>query len=92
MRLTIIPDDGFVSIDGIGFSGIDLSFMEKKIHAVQWYGSRGEIEIRELEFNKIIQNKVIDSIDEFQNVINKWHEEKQKFDNAFVDSNNLIAE
>jgi hypothetical protein len=55
-------------------------------------GLKGEIEIRELEFNKIIQNKVIDSIDEFQNVINKWHEEKQKFDNAFVDSNNLIAE
>ncbi len=80
MRLIIIPDDGFVSVDGIGFSGIDLSFMDQKIHAVQWYGSKGEIEIRELEFRKIIKNEIIDSIDQFQNVIDKWNKEKQKFD------------
>lgn len=44
-RLTIIPADGFVAMNGRGFSGLDLSAVDPQIHAVQWYGERGEMEL-----------------------------------------------
>jgi|GEM_PF-2126231 len=44
-RVTIIPSDGVVIIDGRGFGGLDLSAMDPQIHAVQWYGTRGELEL-----------------------------------------------
>ena len=33
MRVTIIPSDGFVSVDGEGYDGIDLSFWTSAIRA-----------------------------------------------------------
>lgn len=44
-RVIILPADGFVSIDGRGFTGLDLSALDPDIHAVQWYGSDGELEL-----------------------------------------------
>lgn len=47
MRLTIIPSDGFVSVDGESkYQPLDLSGcgIPSDIHAVQWYESRGWIE------------------------------------------------
>lgn len=45
MRVIIIPVDGYVSVDGRGFSGLDLSAIDPQIHAVQWYGTGGEMEL-----------------------------------------------
>lgn len=47
MRLTIIPVDGFVSVDNISkFQPLDLipCSIPQNIHALQWYDSRGWIE------------------------------------------------
>ena len=43
MKFTIIPDDGFVSKDGVGYSGLTFA-IDATIHAVQWYEDLGEIE------------------------------------------------
>jgi len=41
MKFTIIPNDGFVSKDGVGYT--DLTFtIDGTVHAVQWYEDFGE--------------------------------------------------
>lgn len=51
MRVTIIPDDTLVMIDGELVEGVDMSTMPSEIHAVQWYGDHGEIEFRDRRAN-----------------------------------------
>ena len=36
MKLTIIADDKMVSIDGVSYSGLDLSFLDSDVWAVQY--------------------------------------------------------
>lgn len=49
MRLTIIPSDRTVYIDGEYYSDIDMSWVPKingvAVHAVQWYGEHGSVEL-----------------------------------------------
>jgi hypothetical protein len=71
MRITIIPNDGFVSIDGEGYSELDLSFMDSSIHALQWYETEGEIEIQDSK-GRIIANEVINDLTPFQYAIELW--------------------
>jgi hypothetical protein len=77
MRVTIIPADGFVSIDGEGFSGLDLSFMATDIHAVQWYGTDGELE-RKDNRGKIVANEIFTDISPYQAAIDAWNTKKEK--------------
>lgn len=52
MRLTIIPIDGFVNVDGTSkFQPLDLSGcgVPADVHALQWYETRGWIEFRDDE-------------------------------------------
>jgi hypothetical protein len=82
MRVTIIPKDGFVSIDNVGFSEIDLSFIPNEIHAIQWYEKFGEIEYKD-EFGRITRNEELSSLDDltyFDQVYAKWEVAKQKHD------------
>jgi hypothetical protein len=47
MRLTIIPSDGFVNVDGNSkFQPLDLSGcnIPSDVHALQWYETKGWIE------------------------------------------------
>lgn len=76
MRLTIIPFDGFVSVDGLGFSGLDLSSFDPSIHAIQWYGEFGEIEIKNPVTGKMVENREITSIEEYQSAIAAWQAAK----------------
>jgi hypothetical protein len=76
MRLTIIPVDGFVGIDGKGFGGLNLSFMDASVHAVQWYETHGEIERKDPITGRMVANEVITSIDAFQPVIDVWQAAK----------------
>ena len=76
MRLIIVPSDSFVSINGIGYSGLDLSFINPTIHAVQWYGTYGEVEYKDLATGKMTANREIQNIDEFQQVIAVWQAAK----------------
>lgn len=74
MRLTIIKDDQFVSLDGVHIFGVDTSTMPEAVSAVQWYGTEGEIELIDPATGKIIENQKISSIDDFQDVIAKAQE------------------
>ena len=70
MRVTIVRPDGFVSVDGVGFTGLDLSFIDPDIHAIQWYGTEGEIEWR-VDGRKYF-NTDIDGLEEFQPALDAW--------------------
>ncbi len=71
MRVIAIPEDGFVSVDGEGHSGIDLSFMSSDIHALHWFGEDGEIEIEDSR-GRIVENRVIMSLSGYEGVLTGW--------------------
>ena len=50
MKVTIIKPDGFVSKDGVGFSGLSLSSIASDVWAVHWDSStsKGELEKTDL--------------------------------------------
>ena len=73
MKLTIIVYDGFVAVDGVGYSGLDLSFMDSTIHAIQFNGTKGWIEYVMNEDGEKPNNQPIVSIDEFQPAIDAWN-------------------
>jgi hypothetical protein len=75
MRVIIIPKDGFVSVDGEGHGDLDLKFMDASIHAIQWYGSEGEIEREDAE-GKIIENEKITDATVLQPALNVWRAKK----------------
>lgn len=72
MKLTIIKSDGMVVVDGVGYSGLDLSFLSETVHAVQWDGTAGEIEHKDPVTKKMTANELINSIDQFQPAIDVW--------------------
>ena len=75
MRVTIIPIDGFVSVDGEGYSGLDLSFMASDIHALQWYEADGELEVKDAR-GRVIENRSIDSLEPYQPALDAWQAAK----------------
>jgi hypothetical protein len=76
MKITIIPEDGFVAVDGDGYSKLDLSFMDTNIHALQWYGSDGEIE-RKDERGRIVSNEEVTDITPYQTALDSWQAAKE---------------
>ena len=53
MRLSIIADDKMVIIDGVDYSGLDLSFLDSDIWAVQWDTDKGHVEKRDYSVTEI---------------------------------------
>lgn len=91
MRVTIIPVDGFVSVDGVGFDGFDLSFIDVSVHAVQWYETHGEIEVKDPVTGRMVANEVITSINNFQPAIDAWQVVKtaqEAAELAFIEARN----
>jgi len=84
MRLTIIPVDGYVSVDGKGFWGINLSFVDASVHAVQWYETHGEIERKDPITGRMVANEVITSIGSFQPVLDAWQAAKTAEETALI--------
>ena len=84
MRVTIVPIDGSVSVDGVGFGGLDLSFIDASVHAVQWYDTHGEIEVKDPVTGRMVENRVITSIDAFQAAIDIWQSAKTAEEAAVV--------
>lgn len=77
MRLTIIPSDGTVIVDGEAYTGLDLTILDQSIHAVQWYGTQGEIEFKDPSTGNMTGHSTITTIDQFQSVIELWQTAKQ---------------
>jgi hypothetical protein len=77
MRVTIIPSDGTVYVDHVAYGDIDMTWVpdidEKKIHAVQWLDSEGEI-----EFVGPHQNIKIKTLGVFQKGVDLWKIKKQE--------------
>ena len=72
MRLIIIPSDTFCSINGVGYSGIDMSSMPLDVHAVQWFETEGWVEFVEVAGEVRKPNEPITSIEPYQTVISEW--------------------
>lgn len=79
MKVTIIRVDGFVSVDGRGFGGLDLTFMPGDVRAVQWDGDAGEVE------RARGQMTYISSLAPFQPAMAAWAAAKLAADEAEVD-------
>ena len=62
-KVTIVKDDNMVIVDGVGRT-VDCSGQAANLHAVQWDGSKGEI-----EYNDGSANATIDSISAYQSLI-----------------------
>jgi len=77
MRVTIIPADGFVSIDGVGYKDLDLSFINTNVNAVQWYETDGDVETKN-ERGQIVENLPLSSLDEYEPALEKWREAHDK--------------
>jgi len=79
MRVSIIPIDSVVCIDGNCLTGINLSQIPSEIHAVQWRNTEGTVEY-------VTQNKVkppnqdITSFEQFQWVVDAWNTKKAEID------------
>lgn len=74
MRMIIIPADGFVSIDNVGYSGLVFD-IDPTIHAVQWYDVEGWIEYKEQYIDGHWvkpPNETIYNIDQFSSPIDAW--------------------
>jgi hypothetical protein len=79
MRLTIIPSENKISIDGQPLVECDVSWIPEfvgditgvpqKVHAVQWYDDHGEIELVTRDSNIVIAELGI-----FEQAITKYEE------------------
>lgn len=69
MRVTIVPFDSVVIVDGVAKWPLDLSFMAD-IHAVQWYDTWGEVERMDVEGRH--SNERIESIAPYQQALDLW--------------------
>lgn len=72
MRVTIIPSDTWVSIDGVGYTGVDVSSVPADIHAVQFNNGTGWIEYIPLANGTQPANTPLDSVAQFQAVLDSW--------------------
>jgi hypothetical protein len=86
MRLTIIPEDKFISIDGKNLLDIqqDFSWIPKDINAVQWYGDHGFVEYIDLRENlKIEELGIYENAIEIYNLeIKRIEEEELEFEKS----------
>jgi len=78
MRVTILPDDKSVSVDGEVYSDLDLSFLDPTIHAVQWYDTHGEIERKDPVTKRMTSNEDTTSFDAFQPAVTAWQAKKDE--------------
>ena len=68
-RVTIIPVDGFCSVEGVGYTDIDMASVPADVHAIQWYGNHGEVEIKDTLTGKLVRNEFIADLSEYQSVL-----------------------
>ena len=84
MRVTIIPADALVSVNGEGYSELDLSFMDADIHALQWYETEGEIERKDSR-GRITANEDITDLTPYQPALDAWQVAKDAAIQAELD-------
>ena len=77
MKLSILPSDNAVYVDGLCCVDIDMSWIPQidgvEIHAVQWHDDHGEIELVTTDPNIEIKELGV-----FQKAIELWEEKRQE--------------
>lgn len=79
MKLTIIPVDNAVYVDGYSYSGLNLSTsnIPSNVHALQWKNTVGWIEFLDNDDGTKPQNQSITELPEWANAcFVKWNEAK----------------
>jgi hypothetical protein len=83
-RITVVKPDGLIIVDGEGYNGIDLSFLDANIHAIQWYHTYGEVE-RKDERGRHLPNEEIDSFTAYESdVMAAWQAKKDEVISAQI--------
>ena len=93
MRITIIPSDGHIYVDG-KLHVADCSSVDPSIHAVQWYDDRGEVEFKTIDSERK-PNEAIDSLGPFQALVDQVMEPPpapMSITERFTKPVNVIAE
>lgn len=81
MKLTIVVDDKLVIVDGVGLKPIDMTGIDEMIHAVQWNGTRGDVEYRAHdEHGNRRHNTKFDDVSTYQTFIDRWNVAKVAYD------------
>jgi hypothetical protein len=68
MRLTIVPADSTVYVDGVSYSHLDLSFIPSDIHALQWYDTYGELEFK----RSFVNGQIVHPANEMLTELPEW--------------------
>ena len=78
-KLTIVPIDGLISIDGQGYTELSMTDVPEDIHALQWYGKGGEIEFIADDYGETKLNIRIDKLPKWiEKSISVWETAKKK--------------
>lgn len=80
MRVKVIYDDKFISVDGKGmFFAENWPFDETDIHAIQWYDDHGELEYKSREPNKELKSMkdILKYVKFYQEEYDKWLEKQR---------------
>lgn len=64
-RVIIVPSDTVCTINGVSQTGVDMSSLSANLHAMQWYGTWGEEEYKDLETLQMLPNVRITSLDAY---------------------------
>lgn len=79
MKLTIIPSDNVVLVDGRALRVELGGFAQLEgLHAVQWNGSKGHIEFdnRDRDNTEFKLNEKLTNIEAYQDIVDAWMEAK----------------
>jgi hypothetical protein len=85
MRITIVPVDNKISINGEPIEGCDVSWIpefvgdmtgvSQKVHAFQWYDDHGEIELQSKD-----NNIVVTELGVFEQAIDIFNQRKSEIE------------
>lgn len=76
MRVTIVKDDNIVIVDGVA-RVVDCSALPENFHALQWDGSRGEVEYAATRCGHCGArskkgNDILSELGEYQVYVDRW--------------------
>ena len=96
MRITIIPSDKTIGIDGDFLLSIqqDISWVPENIHAVQWYNTWGEVEYTDDSPNERIEELGIyqQAVIDFNNELKRIEDEQKAQEEAIEASRDYWEE
>jgi hypothetical protein len=68
-RVIVVPSDTVCTVDGVSRTQVDMSSLPVNLHAMQWYGTWGEEEYKDLETLQMLPNVRITSLDAYTAVL-----------------------